>query len=305
MNDLSNTIYRHYIDHFNELPLDKKVHFAARLFVWRQDPQCRLLLQDLREELMPTGNVTDSLRMIRKGRLFPLRYGSQVTQSLRQPYFERYPTLRSTAGVLYWACLFDTVYGTNAREGLHEIFPPHKLQNLYESLQQDTRAIAVLSTYAVNFMHLYQYYYHSADTAMDPLYFLDIAQQDIYNFTDPPQVQLAVYLLTHCIIAESHFYGRPLPPAAVKPYTALLTFLEKTIGNHQAELNLDSQLEFLICCVLLNRDSSLRQSILKRAEQSISDDGSYIIDPSVGYTSLEKSEHRNVLYLMNNFARGS
>src|SRR3982751_6202336 len=97
MNNWSNTILDYFLSNFDELPLDKQLHFASRLWFWKQDKTARRLLDGLRPTILPTGDVIESLRLINAGSLLPLRQGSTNVFHLREPYFQRYPKLRRTA----------------------------------------------------------------------------------------------------------------------------------------------------------------------------------------------------------------
>jgi len=304
MNNLSNTIRAYFVEHFAELPLDKQFHFASRLWFWQQDETARSLLDELRPAMLPTGDVIDSLRQIGSGQLLPLRPGSQNVLSLRAPFFARYPGLRRAATILYYGLMLDACYGTNARERLSEILPPDELKALHDDLMNDPPALAMLSTHAVNFIYLYHRYVQQAENLPAVRTFTTLAgNPQIYDLADPLQTQLRIYLLTHTIIGESMFYQSPIPADMLAAYQSVMLLLEAIISENLSAINLDNKLEFLVCSRLTAYKTELEQQLLQEAAASVSDHGSYLVDrhnanPQTLYTTFDKSEHRNLLYLL-------
>lgn len=304
MNNLSNTVRDYFVSHFEELPLDKQLHFASRLWFWKQDETARRLLDNLRPKIIPTGDIIDSLRQIQNGHILPLRQGSANVFHLREAHFLRYPSLRPTATTLYWGLILDTCYNLDARSRLGELLPLSELQGLYDSLITDPEATAILSTHAVNFMYLYQRYVRKNEVAPHPADFISLALNDaLYLPASPLHAQLKIYLLTHTIIGESMFYQRTLTPEKVKSYLPVIRLLEAIIDAQFQSVNLDNKLEFLVCCQLLSYQTGLEKNILAEAAASLSSEGDFLIDthntnPQSAYTSFDKSEHRSLLFLL-------
>jgi hypothetical protein len=304
MNSLSNSIRDYFWSHFDELPLDKQLHFASRLWFWEQDPTARQKLDELRSSILPGENVIESLRGIGEGNLLPLRQGSLNVLHLREPFFARYPSLRRTATVLYWGLILDACYETDARSRLNELFPESELQRLYQELCQDRQAVALLSTHAVNFMYLYQRYVKGAEGLPENNTFVGIATDgQLYDMASPLHNQLRIYLLTHTIIGESMFYSRQIPGDTARNYWPVMQTLERILGPNLKTVNLDNKLEFLVCARLLGYGSELESSILDEAGRSLSNEGNFLIDthnqnPQTSYQSFDKSEHRTLLYLL-------
>lgn len=302
MNNLSNSINAYFVQHFDELPLDKQFHFAIRMHVWHGDPASTELLATLRSKLLPTNKPSETLTSIQAGTLIPLLPGNKQLLHLRQAHNQRYPQLRDAARLLYWAAMLDYAYGTDSRSAVYEIIPQAAHHMMYEALMKDRQAIAMLSTHAVNFLYLYAKYC-LGQPGPDPQLLFDIGTDDsLYDANDRLHRQLRMYLLTHALIAETIFYTEPLPLDRRDVYVHMLEYLETLIAQQINEISLDNKLEFLVCCKLAGHVTTLQGSILQEAEQSLSAKGTFIIDihnaNSSRYTSFEKSEHRNVLYLM-------
>lgn len=304
MNNISKSIYHYYQDHFNELSLSKQFHFASRLDVWSEDAWAHEKIEQLRGRLLPTGEGTETLRRIGDGTLIPLRYGSKGLQALREPYFARYPKLRTYAAMLYWALQLEHFYGVDAQQAVAANVADGELDQLYGDIMSDREAIAVLSTYAINFLYLYRQLFHHDTADLSPLLFEEIAASGhSRDNSNPRQLQLKLYLLTHCIIADSLFYIRKLPSAHHTGYQRLIEILESTIQQHYAAIALDNKLEFLVCCRLVGHTSKLEEKIIAEASRSFSPHGTFLIDTEntnhiSGSTSLGNSEHRNVLYIL-------
>jgi hypothetical protein len=311
MSDLSNTIYDYYCEHFTELPLDKQLHFASRLWVWRRDPRARELLDSLRPEILPSNDGVDSVRRILDDGLLPIRPGSLNVLHIRQPFFDRYPSLRRSAAGLYWAQLLDTCYDTDVRSRIHEVIDLPAATQLAADLLADTPAVAALSTYAVNFLYLLRRFVEKDEAALDPAYFLQIAADNsLYSGDDRLNLQLRIYLLTHAVIGESLFYSRPIADAKKPAFQRLIGQLEELIVTHFDDVNLDNKLEFVVCCKLVGTTSQPESRILAEADQSVSPDGDFLVDTrnaniQSSYTGIDKSEHRNVLYIMSQSRRST
>ncbi len=307
MNSLSNSIYNYTLSHFEELPLDKQFHFASRLATWSNDVACTQLVASMRDVFLPTSNPLQTLEALRNGKLIPLLPGNKDLLQLRGASNNKFPQLRSAARLLYWAALLDNMYKVDFRPAVTAIFSKHELVELYEALLTDHTAIGMLSTHAVNFLFLYKRYFEQT-TSSDPALFMAIASENgIYDLTDPLQLQLCLYLLTHVIIADSQFYAVEPSATSRKSYHAILARLESLMTRRLQDINLDNKLEFLVCCKFTGFETTLEMAILQEAKQSVSTAGSYLVDshnknPS-SYTTFDKSEHRSVLYVMATTAR--
>jgi hypothetical protein len=302
MNNLSNSIYTYYRSHFDELPFDKQLHFASRLYLWSGDAFAREQLMRLRPQVSSQDTPENALQAVFDEASATIHHGSKNASELRAPYFEKYPLLRSVAMVLFRYTFLKTIYGLDARDKLFELFPGETIESLLTQLFADDRAVAVLSTHAINVQYLYTRVVLEQDTAFSPEAMLAIGASQ-YDFTDRVELQLYIYLYTHCIIGESQFYARPIPEKYRPVYQQMLLELENVIGGSFEQVNLDNKFEYLVCCRMLGMTSVLEDRIWAEAERSLSPDGTWIVDrenanPQVANATFDRSEHRNVLCIM-------
>lgn len=302
MNNLSNTIYTYYREHLAELPDSTRFHFASRLYLWGQDKASKDTLNDLRAWATHDEHPDLALReIIRQAAAEPV-HGSKNAAALRRPFFERFPMLKTYVSVLFRITFLSTIYDIDTRPLFHAIFPEPETEAFARTLLADDDAIRTLSTHAVNFLYLYYGVIHNDTRKVDVDRLFAVGQQN-YDLTDPLEMQLFVYLYTHCIIGESLFYSRVLPADRRTIYGAMLDSIENRLSSDLTAANLDCKFEFLVCCRLLERQSKLKEAIFAEAEQSMSSDGNFLIDrhnrnPQVSNTTLATSEHRNVLFVL-------
>ena len=297
--DLAQRIQTHYFDNIAELPNDKQFHFATRMAAWFGDERAITLLRQLRPEIIPE---TLPMTVVFQEIINREQTGSRNAHEQRQPYFAAYPDLYGVHLALFRLRHMNIVYGLDARESFFAVYPESALRILCDNLLSDEDAMRVLSTFAVNTLYLT----HSTAVPGYPLSIerlFDIGSRG-YNVTKIDDIQLLIYFYTHCIIGESNFYTQTLPPETLPVYTAMLETLETIIETSYDQINLDNKLEFLVCARICNFTSRLASKIYEECEASISPEGTFIIDVHNGNIqqdrmNFEKSEHRNVLYIMS------
>lgn len=298
---LPQQVENYYKQHYSALDPDKQFHFASRLAAWNQDAFCFDALQQ-RNDITHDGN----LRLIQqdlKELLTNPPLAKVNAASTRQLYFDRYPQLRGSMLALFRVRHLLTIYNIDARKALLELRPLKEFLELSEKLQNDRDALKILSTYAINYIYLIHSILFSDSTPHT-----DIAQTSYeigmsYTLDNPEQVQLLIYLYTHCIIGETNFYQAPVT-RHVSTYQAMIQQLESIMRANYTTINLDNKLEFLVCAQILQFQSSLFERIYDECNQSISPDGMYLVDTINSFhqsnkTSFSDSEHRNVLYIMS------
>lgn len=300
---LSNTVRTYYFDSLDQLTPEKQFHLASRLYLFSQDPQAQKLLQDLRPYFTHNNQPSLAIQKVVKEARAKAAHGSKNAAELRQPYFEKYPELRIYLAALFRINFLKSAYGIDARQELFKQFDRKDLEQLRQALLQDASAIAILSTHAVNFFYLYDRLIKEDVESLQINLLFEIGQNN-YGLSDRLHLQLLIYLYTHCIIGESRFYARHVPKPEHPAYQKMIVYLEKLISKHFSEVNLDNKFEFLVCAKILGYKSSLEQRIMNEAAKSISEDGHFLIDrhnnnPQHANTTLDSSEHRNVLFLMS------
>ena len=302
--NLSNSVLQYYLEHFQEMSYDKQFHFASRIYLWNRDPELKQhLFGDLRAEFTAQENPQQALQIIVDRTKALQSHGSKNAAELRRPYFERYPLLKMYVSLLFRVTFLETVYGIDARAELLTLVSDAELADYEQRLLADDDALAILSTHAINFLYLYRRIVKRDETGFDPAQFLELGRNH-YDRTQKIHLQLLIYLYTHCILGESKFYYRT-PTQHRETYLAMLDEIEQLIRDHFVDVNLDNKFEYLACCRLLGVSSLLEDAIYDEAGQSISEDGTFLVDrhnnnPQITNNDLDLSEHRNVLFILAN-----
>lgn len=298
MNILSNSVYNYYFSLFDELTLDKQFHFASRLYAVNGDALAKEKLEQLQTTLIGDSTARQVLSAIQSGTLFPLLPGNADLLETRAPYITKYPHLRDTSRLLYWSAMLSHAYKFDTKDALESLTSTYELEKLYNDLLDDHAAIATLSTHAVNYLYLYKRFYKN-EAGPDPSLFLAIlTNESRYDYSDPLQLRLAVYMITHALIADTLFYFTPVPKNHMPQHRNTIEQIEAVITEHLELLSIDAQLEFILCCKLVGYVSPLESLVLDESRLELSSAGTFIIDASKPTQNLNSSEHRNALYLL-------
>lgn len=296
---LPDVIRAYYFTHMSELPAEKQFHFASRMSSWDQDPQALALLQTLRS-MFVTDSIGDDLSLlINKPPVAKINAAER-----RAPYFQKYPQLRGCMLALFRVRHLLFHFDIDARDDLLRSISLEQLMSLGHDLKEDTEALKVLSTYAINYIFLVEsILFPSPDTSLVPFLNDVVKLHDQYDDT-PEDSLLMIYLFTHCIIGASNFYQTSVSLEEYPVYRTMLERIESRIDTHYPAINLDNKFEFLVCCRITGFSSHLEQAIQSEAEQSMSPEGSFLVDTintakQGNKTSSADSEHRNVLYIMS------
>lgn len=304
MHKLSSNILAYYLSRFDELGISKQAHFAANLHLWCQEPQVAEHVRALRPQLTAQEHPKIVLERLAKEARTSVSHGSKNVRELRRPYFKQYPMLRAYTVVLLQLNFLQTVYGIDCRKLFYRLFSKSEVLRLKNDLLQDVQALSILSTQAINFLYMLERSVHENDDSLPLEHLLEIGK-NAHNRSDKLHLQLLIYFYTHCIIGDTRFYYRPLPVVNLPVYIKMLTELDALLQERFTEINLDNKFEFLVCCKIAGFASSCEQRIFDEANRSVSPEGTFLIDthntnPQSGNVSLDRSEHRNVLFIMAN-----
>jgi len=300
--ELAEAIYTYYLTNKLVMSDDKRFHFATRMAAWRGNPQAFDLLRECRDFIV---HPEQPLETVIRDVFSTEQSGRRNAHELRQPFFDKYPALYGAHLALFRVRHLESVYGIDAREALYASISKDELIALKEALLADDEAMRVLSTFAINFCYLLDRVVLRDETSLPLDHFYDLGLA--YDTSDKEQLQLLIYLYTHCIIGESNFYVRKINEEKLPIYQKMLEVLEPLIEAHFDEINLDNKLEFLVCARIMGWESRLPDRIYAECEQSISPEGTFIIDThnhniQSDRNDFIKSEHRNVLYIMSTTA---
>lgn len=304
MINLSNEVYTYYTEKLDELAFDKQFHFVSRLHLWNRETDFQAKLASLRTEFTYNDRPRIALESVIAKAKESATHGSKNAAALRQPYFERYPNLKLHITALFRMHFMQTIYGIDSRQDLRDIVDMADMAQLRKDLLADDEALAILSTHAINFLYLHDRSLMQDETSLPVEHFLTVGRSQ-YDISDKVHMQLLIYLYTHCIIGESRFYYRQIPSGNLTVYKDMMAELEALINDNFQDINLDNKCEYLVCAKLLGQPSKLETRIFDEASRSLSVEGQYLVDrhnnhPQLDNIDLNKSEHRNVLYIMAN-----
>lgn len=292
--DLSQQIKQYYFEHINELPEDKRFHFASRIAAWQDDTEAFKLLSGLKNYMLPTETTEVLNRILNKSP------GKVYGKELRKSYFYKYPKLFGIHNALFRIRHLIEIYGVDARQEFLSIVGLKELEKLYKDLKNDSQALRILSRFAIDYIYLYEILY-GVNERFDPRLILGLKSG--YDLKDNIQLHLFIYLYTHSIIADSNFYARRIPAYRLNVYLNMLNELESLIAGRD-DIKLDNKFEFLVVSRICDRETALTAEINKQAHRSVGPYGRFIIDKLNGneeakFNSFAGSEHRNVLFIMS------
>jgi hypothetical protein len=289
---LANELREYYFDNLEDLSLPRKFHFASRLAAWEDSSEAFKIIQGLKDHMVPKNNTSKLSEIMKK----PL--GKIFAADFRRPFLKKYPNLYGTTAALFRIRHLKEIYGMDIRADFLKLVKTSELDRMHDSILSDPEALRTLSSLAVNYLYLKEQLFGGSN--LNPS--IIMAQKDSYDFNDPIQTNLYVYLLTHCIIADSNFYVRNVPSERLPIYSAMVEDLSATIKKYDG-IRLDAKFEYLVSSRICGRESPLTDQVDKLAVSSITLRGKFITERLVSnlreINSLGGSEHRNVLYIMS------
>jgi hypothetical protein len=309
MDTLAQDVLTYYFTHAGELSREKQFHLGNRLSTWCNDARANSLLASCRDWYVPSPITDETLQQSLAAAAQQAIAGMQhiVAFELRKPFFDRYPALITLEAELFHVRHMRELFDVDATAAFAARHPAAELQQLERGLLADPEALRALSTWAINFIYLYRRNFLHDEQGIDASALYEIGEQS--NISEPEQLRLLIYLYTHCVIAESNFYARPLPTANLPVYTKMLARLETLLGGRLEETSLDTKLEFLVCCRLAGYQTKLNDAIYAECRESISPGGTFLVDTHNIFAGnahkqmFEASEHRNVLFALSVLAR--
>jgi RimK family alpha-L-glutamate ligase len=299
VNPTSTLVREEYVTQIHLLA-EKKFHLLSRLFLWTKEPIYQETLGALKKNYIGENNE-EHLTILKKLYAAVPEHGNfMVAKEARMEYFRKYPTLEPSLNLLFKNLFVAKLYGINLRPIIKNIVSDTALLDLKWALENDSPAIQILSTHAINYLYLLEFYLGSTASKTDPKKYLEIGS----TYLDD-RFELQIYFFTHCIIGASRFYSEKIKEADLHIYHKMLRKIELIITEHFQEISLDNKFEFLVCTRLCHFHSSIEDQILAEADQSLSPDGNFLIDTKNSKAAPDErndfvsSEHRNVLYIMS------
>jgi hypothetical protein len=296
---LADQIYQYYLNNLSSLGEDKSFHLASRMAAWTGDSVAYdILKKSYNHIVQPDKNIDKVVaELINKPQI-----GKRNANELRQPFFDKYPQLYGIHSTLFRIRHLESIYNIDARQSLFKSISKNSLIALERELLSDDEAIRILSTFVINYVYLLERVINKDENSLSIQRFYDIGKT--YNTNDLRNLQLLIYLYTHCIIGESNFYTRTIAKEKLPIYHKMLSYLESLINSNFDRINLDNKLEFLVCARICSYPSKLFNRIYDECKNSISPEGTFIIDVHNQNAQSERnnfasSEHRNVLFIMS------
>lgn len=270
----------YYLEHFNELPLEKQKHFATRMKYWFKDAQF--------DDFLAANEPSHDLVAV----LANNDYSGVNNLEARRPFFEKYPELYGLEACLFRINRLLIEYGVDLREEFLKEFPREKLYGLCDNLMNDSDALAILSTYAVNVICLVENLFPRNDGIYNAL---------TRRYLHAGQRPEFIYAYTHIILCMSDFYTKEIRGEDEDLAQLMLANCEQLITDHFDTTTLDTKLEYLVCAEIAHyRNEELRKKIDEEC-RAARENSPYVVDArkSEKYNTLAGAEHRNVLYIMS------
>lgn len=298
--DLYNKVLEEYKTSIDKLTFSDKYHFLHHLYLWERNDWVSGELASIKRKIVGD-KATVLKRMTRQlapSAVAPVKNAAQ----LRQKYIVKYPAIRPLNGLLLEVLYMKTVFGVDSRSLIPQVTHHLDIPILLRTLLTDSRAIAFLSTYAVNFFYIY-YKFYAKTESFEPV---DILRHvDILDKNNPQELLLYFYFVTHCIIGDSLFYAKPISDKYLQMYQSALRKLDEILmsGSYNF-LHMDVKFETVVCARMCGLRLKSEAKIYSEALQSLSADGNFIVDihnkaTQEGFKDLSSSEHRNILFLMS------
>jgi hypothetical protein len=298
--DLAQSIEQYYLQRYKTLENSKQFHFASRLAAWDGNKNARELLATQLHHLLPSRD-TPAVRHLLKELLQKQPKSIRIGRELREPYLQKYPDLYGLQLAIFRVRHLKCVYGIDISTELYSLYPLNEIDALKHDLLEDKDALRFLSTHAVSPCYLIDIVLREQEPDFDiqRLYALGSG----YDLSDKTQLQLLLYLYTHCIISATNFYTRPLVQS-LDIYRQMLRDMDAIIGDQYDNINLDNKLEFLVCARVCSFQSKSEQRIYNECGKSLSNEGVFIVDKlnnngDPDRQTFKKSEHRNTLFIMS------
>lgn len=284
---------------------DKKFHFLSRMYLWTKDSSYKEQLDILRESYIgrDASGYAKTIEELFQGKDSATQKTSMIAGQLRKECFEKYPDLKRYLDLLFKYLFAKTIYNIDLRPYIEKFVSDDTLLKLKDVLEQDKEALKILSTHAINYLYLTEYYLGKDRCRLQVEKYIKIGSS--YKTTDKDSFKLQLYFFTHCIIGASRFYSEKINDENLGFYIQMIETIENIIEKNFDEISLDNKFEFLVCAKMCNFQSRNEAAILEEASHSLSPNGNFLIDTLNKTTSpatqndFIKSEHRNVLYIMS------
>lgn len=278
----------------------KKFHFLSRAFLWTGDASYKKMLSDFQENYIGRTESEHETILRKVSASIPEHGNRMAAKEERMEFFVKYPTLEPALALLFKNLFAKKIYNIDLRPLIKKIVDDDELLTLKQHLENDEAALRVLSTHALNYLYLLEFYLGEEISPVNPEKYLRVGSS-YSNRT----LKLQLYFFTHCIIGASRFYSEKINGRDLPIYIEMLKISERIIAEHFQEISLDNKFEFLVCARLCEFSPSIENEISQEADLSLSPDGNFLIDTQNKTAAPNErndflgAEHRNVLFIMS------
>ncbi len=273
------SVQDYYLEHFDELPLDKQKHLATRL---------KYCLHEKRfDDFLVAHEPSHDLAAV----LANNDYTSVNNYAARRKFFKKYPDLYGVEAALFRINRLLIEYQVDMRANFRQLYPLERLRQLCDDLLADQAALLALSTYAVNVICLSENLFPRRR---------EVYAQLAEIFLNAEQQPDLIYAYTHIILCMSDYYVRMIPADWQTLGAKMLEKCEQLIMTSYDAISLDIKLEFLVCAKMIDFATDLRTRIGQECDAILAQHA-YLIDKrrTAKYNTLAGAEHRNVLYMLS------
>lgn len=271
-------IYLYYLKIFDKMPLKKQLHFAERLYLISHDPDLLAFLKKHRR------NVHDVI------------FKKHQPPKSHTKLIEKYHLTNYRFSLTNLA-LYKNIFKRSLQTAFLKRHSLKQLKKIDKTVLSTPANLIKMSTPFINFHYgLWLYLLHSPAQVKNDFLLKEVTRESRHTAANFNSLS---YLLSHCIINGTHFYGRKIPQKQISPYLEMVKLIEKFISEKSREIMLDEKIEFLLCCRLLNYKSRLEKPIMALARRCLSSKGNFIMNlQKQGKKTAINYEHTNTLFLM-------
>ncbi len=291
----------YYIEHQAELSLRRRFHFFSRCYLWSRRPEYFSVLEHMRVEWFR--NFTKMQTVLARIHTTQGVLKKLPRKQYRIKSMEKFFRIK-IFNRFFFRCLFDTTIfnGTAFKDSVSSIDLEY-IKKLRTTLMADEEALFSLSTPAVNFVSLSSYLFGQDIFPISYESLLRVADSSTLP-NEMDDLDARIYFYTHAIIGASHFYADPISPEIMPVCKEMVVRVEQIIEKHYDMIALDHKCEFLVCAILCEYDTPLKNRIREELEHSVSPEGMFFVNTQNMHSKKRKTptlasmEHTNVLALM-------
>lgn len=301
MREVADRVYEYYAANQGKLSEKARFHFWSRIWLWTGSKESRDALNELEDWFFSENRwqklwLTDDAELKR----------NNLLDGARRHLFKKYPRLLAYERLAFAVMFARTVYGRDGLAQASGLKGIEKVTEYHGMLRGDVRGTALLSSYAVNYLLLSQVFWPEQVSERASLsYFLETARS-AYLWSDPVELHLCLYLITHAILCDSLFYEHVIEKASSE-HEQLFGLAEDLLNQYYNAVSMDIKFEMLVCARLCGYEPAVRDRIESEAKESLAEDGAYITDGLYirkgMKDSMQHAEHRNVLAIMASMPR--